>query len=95
MKKKMIILFITCFICLFAASDIGSVEYCHVYVVVKDRLYNPVSWAYVAIENTMCWSIGSGYYRGSTWKGSHPVFVSGRIYWVNIQPGYNWIYVYL
>ncbi len=96
MKKKMLILFISCFISILNISNIESQESAYVYVIVKDsRYYNPITWAYVSVENTMCNSIGFGYYRGVTCPGSHPVFVSGRVEWVYLQPGYNWIYVYL
>ncbi len=95
MKKKNLILFITCFICLFFISDIGSMENGYVIVVVKDRFNEPISWAYVSVENMTCWPIGYGYYRGTTWPGWHPIFVWGKVYWVDIKPGYNWVYAYL
>ncbi len=94
MKKKMIILFITCSICLFNISDIGSQESGSVLVIVKDRHYNPVSWAYVSVENMTCWSIGYGYYTATTSPGPHLVFVSGRVYWINVKPGYNLVHAY-
>ncbi len=95
MKKKMLILFITCFIGFFTASNIGSIESSHVIVVVKDRFNNPITWADVSVENMTCWHIGYGYYRGATWPGWHPVYVWGKVYWVDLQPGYNWVYAYL
>ncbi len=51
MKKKIIIFFIACLICLFTISDIGSMESGYVYVVVRDRFYNPITYAYVSLDN--------------------------------------------
>ncbi len=94
MKKK--IIFIACFICLFTVSDIGSTEFGYVFVVVRDRFYNPISWVPVLIDNQMCWSIGYGYYRGTTWPGWHCVSVCGRVYWIYVESGgYKWVYAYL
>ncbi len=95
MKKKMLILFITCFICLFAISDIGSMDSGYVYVTVKDRYYNPITWANVSVGKMTCWHVGSGYYRGVTWPGWRPVFVCGRVYWIDVKPGYNVVKAYL
>ncbi len=94
MKKNMIILFITCFICILNISNIESQEFGSVFVVVKDRHYNPVSWAYVTVDNMTCWNIGHGYYTATTRPGPHCVRVSGRVYWINVMPGFNWVYAY-
>ncbi len=96
MKKKIIILFITCFICLFTVSDVGTMDIGFVFVAVKDRYYNPITWAYVSVDNMTCRSIGYGYYRGITWPGWHPVFVWGKVYWVYVKPGsYAYVNAYL
>ncbi len=96
MKKKIIILFLTCFICLFNISNIESQESGDVFVVVKDSHYNPVSWAYVSVGNMTCWSIGYGYYTATTRPGPHAVYVFGRLVcWIDVKPGFNWVYAYV
>ncbi len=97
MKKKMLILFITCFICLFVfTSNIGAWGYGTVYVVVRDRYYNYVdTWTYVYLDNREFYSLGNGFYRATTSLGWHCVNVAGKPYWVDVKPDHNWVNAFI
>ncbi len=96
MKKKLMIIFICCFICLFVfISEVGCWGFGYVNVMVRDRYLNPISWAHVTVGNATCWNIGYGYYSTITSTGWHCVYVFGRAKWVYVGAGYTWVYFYL
>ena len=89
------VVLIVCFVCICVfASSVGSWGAGTVYVVVTDSRYrNPISWAYVAVDNRTCSNLGWGYYTLTTSIGWHCVYVSGVYRWVYVGWGHTWVSV--
>ncbi len=96
MKKKITIIFIVCIICLaVSVSESHAWGFGYVCVKVDDRYNNPISWAYVAVDNATCRAIGDGYYITITSIGWHLVYVLGVQRWIYVGEDYTWVYFYL